>query len=39
MNQTIDCHFHCYGNRLPWQQKDVSISQLSESVDGPDLVH
>ena len=26
------------GNRLPWQQNDISISQLSEGVEGPDLV-
>ena len=26
------------GNRLPWQQSDISISQLSEGVEGPDLV-
>ena len=26
------------GNRLPWQQKDISISLLSEGVEGPDLV-
>ena len=25
-------------NRLPWQQRDISISQLSEGVEGPDLV-
>ena len=38
MNQTIDCYFCCYGNRLPWQQRDISISQLSEGVKVPDLV-
>ena len=26
------------GNRLPWQQRDISISQLSEGVESPDLV-
>ena len=26
------------GNRLPWQQRDISIPQLSEGVEGPDLV-
>ena len=26
------------GNRLPWQQRYISISQLSEGVEGPDLV-
>ena len=26
------------GNRLPWQQSNISISQLSEGVEGPDLV-
>ena len=26
------------GNRLPWQQEDISISQLSEDVEGQDLV-
>ena len=26
------------GNRLPWQQRDTSISQLSEGVEGSDLV-
>ena len=26
------------GNRLPWQQKDLSVSQLSEGVEDPDLV-
>ena len=31
-------YFLCYGNRLPWQQSDISISQLSEGVEGPDLV-
>ena len=25
------------GNRLPWQQRDFSIFQLSEGVEGPDL--
>ena len=25
-------------NRLPWQQRGISISQLSEGVGGPDLV-
>ena len=34
----IHSYFHCYGNRLPWQQRDISISQLSEGVEGPDLV-
>ena len=24
-------------NRLPWQQRDISISQLSEGVEGPDF--
>ena len=37
MNQTIVI-FVAMGNRLPWQQKDVSISQLPEGVEGPDLV-
>ena len=26
------------GNRLLWQQRDISISQLSEGVESPDLV-
>ena len=26
------------GNKSPWQQRDISISQLSEGVEGPDLV-
>ena len=26
------------GNRLPWQQREISISQLPEGVEGPDLV-
>ena len=26
------------GNRSNWQQSDISISQLSEGVEGPDLV-
>ena len=26
------------GNRLPWQQRNISISQLAEGVEGPDLV-
>ena len=30
--------FIAMGNRLPWQQRDISISQLSEGVEGPDLV-
>ena len=25
-------------NRLPWQQRKISISQLSEDVEGPDLL-
>ena len=25
-------------NSLPWQQRDISISQLSEGVEGPDLI-
>ena len=43
--KTLADNFHSYlhifvamENRLPWQQKDISISQLSESVEGPDLV-
>ena len=38
MNQTIDCYFVAMGNRLPWQQTDISISQLSDGVESPDLV-
>ena len=34
----IPSYFRCYGNRLPWQQGDISISQLSEGLEGPDLV-
>ena len=30
--------FVARGNRLPWQQKDISISQLSEGVESPDLI-
>ena len=30
--------FVAMGNRLPWQQTDISISQLSEGAEGPDLV-
>ena len=26
------------GNSLPWQQRDTSISQMPEGVEGPDLV-
>ena len=26
------------GSRLPWQQRDISIPQLSEGVEDPDLV-
>ena len=26
------------GHRLPWQQRDISISQLSKGVEGQDLV-
>ena len=26
------------GNRLPWQPRDISISQLPEGVEGSDLV-
>ena len=26
--------FVAMGNRLPWQQRDISISQLSEDVEG-----
>ena len=26
------------GNRLPWQQGDISISQLSEGAEDPDLM-
>ena len=29
--------FVAKGNRLPWQQRNISISQLSEGVEGPDL--
>ena len=25
-------------NRLPWQQRDISISQLSEGVEEPDFL-
>ena len=38
MNQTIDCYFVAMGNRLPWQRRDISISQLSEGVQCLDLV-
>ena len=31
-------NFFAMGNMLPWQQRDISISQLSEGVEGPDLV-
>ena len=24
-------------NRLPWQQRDIPISQLSEGTEGPDF--
>ena len=34
----ISSSFPAMGNRLPWQQSDISISQLSEGVEGPDLV-
>ena len=27
-----------FSRQLPWQQRDISISQLSEGVEGPDLV-
>ena len=30
--------FVAMGNRLPWQERDISISQLSEGVESPDLV-
>ena len=34
----IPSYFPCYGNRSPWQQRDISISQLYEGVEGPHLV-
>ena len=34
----IPSYFVAMGNRLPWQQRDISISQLSEGVEGSDLV-
>ena len=30
--------FVAMGNRLPWQQRDISMYQLSEGVEGPGLV-
>ena len=30
--------FFPMGNRLPWQQSNISISQFSEGVEDPDLV-
>ena len=38
MNQTIDCYFLCYEKQVAWQQKDISVSQLSEGAESPDLV-
>ena len=32
------CISFAMGNRLPWQQRDISIPQLSEGVEGPDFV-
>ena len=34
----IPSYFLAMGNRLPWQRRDISIHQLSEGVEGPDLV-
>ena len=30
--------FAAMRNRLPWQQRDISISQLSEGPEGPDFL-
>ena len=30
--------FVAMDNRLPWQQKSISISQLSEGIEGPHLL-
>ena len=40
MNQTnfVIVIFVAMGNRLPWKQRDISISQLSEGIESPNLV-
>ena len=38
MNQIMIVIIVAIGNRLPWQQRDISISQLSEGIEGSDLI-
>ena len=34
----IPSYFHCYGEQVTMATEGCSISQLSEGVEGPDLV-